>query len=149
MARRVAGVEVIGRWNLENTLTAIRHRLENPEGAAQQVYRVFEHEYDRKFAEWNGYLVDTGALKDSLTWDGPHALREAHHLAIEFGTKLPYARFHQGALLDIRRDVYDEVADALADYVMPQEIVSGYFATRHTREGPKKVFIASYARRRR
>lgn len=108
---------VVGIRNASNTLLAIRNNLEHPETAAPFIYNQLEEAYDRKFDDWNGYLVETGTLRDSLTESGgPYAIRRAHNQAIEFGTSLPYARFHWKALLDLHGDTEGRMAEGMAAY---------------------------------
>jgi hypothetical protein len=115
-------ITVIGRYNAQNTLNAIVERLEYPELAAGFVYEVLEEEYDRKFRDWGGWLVDSGRMAASLTSDSsPDAVRRAHQNAIEFGSTVPYARFWSGPLLDISDRAEAEVTEAMADFLVPRE----------------------------
>lgn len=110
-------IQTIGIHNAANTLFAVRNNLEDPEAAAPFVYSQFEEHFDRKFDDWNGYLVDTGVLRASLTDESAEfAIRRAHNQAIEFGTSLPYARFHARALLHIPADTEERVTQGMASY---------------------------------
>lgn len=110
-------LQTIGIRNAANTLFAVRNNLEDPEAAAPFVYNQFEEHFDRKFDDWGGYLVDSGLLRDSLTNSSSEfAIRRAHNQAIEFGTAVPYARFHAGALLDLPADTDERVTQGMASY---------------------------------
>lgn len=132
MAR--AAIEVIGRFNAQNTLNAIVGRLEHPELAGSFVYEILEEEYERKFRDWGGFLVDSGRLAFSLTSSAsPDALRQAHHGAIEFGSETPYARFWGRPLLDISERAEREVSEVMAEYFVPEHTAEEALPKPHIR----------------
>jgi hypothetical protein len=92
-------------------------RVSDMRGVEKPIDDTLNQEYEQKFREWQGWLVDTGALRESLTDDHAlGALREAHLDEVDFGSQIAYARFHSRALLDVTPTLQTDVSEAVADY---------------------------------
>jgi len=154
------GITVTGRYNAERTVMVIGHRLRHTELAAPRIFRLLEFhykiEFNKGFGRYRGFLIDTGALQESLTQpDGANAIRE-RHFGIEFGTSLYYARFHSGYLLHMPKWVDDQISEIVADTLVPEERlgvkvrpkgnISGYFRPQLTSEGVRDVWVRPHVR---
>jgi hypothetical protein len=158
----VDGITVTGRYEAIRTVAVLGHRLRHTELAAPSVFRVLElyyrMEFNRGFGRYRGFLIDTGATQEAWTVRSDHssenAIRERHH-GIEFGSNIYYNRFWQGYLLHIPRWVDDDISRVVADFLVPEELlggprvkgtISGYFATRTTKSGPRETWVRPHAR---
>jgi hypothetical protein len=98
-------------------LETVALHVHDMRGVEDSIDDALSQGYKRQFADWGGWLVDTGRLRASLTENAsPDALREAHLDAVEFGSTTPYARFHASALLNVTPRVERDVAETVADY---------------------------------
>jgi hypothetical protein len=113
---KVTGIESTTRM-----LQGLVDRLRDPSGAQRPVDKALNAAYRARFDSWHGYLVDTGRLRASFTDDGATgAVRRVGHDSVEFGSDVPYARFHSGSLLRITPAMTDAMAEVLAEYAVSE-----------------------------
>lgn len=155
----VDGITVTGRYNAMRTVAVLGHRLRHTELAAPQIFRMLETFYESQFAtgfgRYRGYMVDTGRTWAAWTTETDDSIR-LKHFGIEFGSDIPYNRFHQNVLLHIPRWLDDLISEILADFLVPEErlgqrvrmkgTISGYFATRSTKMGPREAWVRPHVR---
>ena len=126
-------IELIGTEKLARTCEGIAHRMINQEPALELAMKRLEDSEEKFFEE--GY-VRTGALKESLTGDGPGAIRRVTRTGFEFGSSIHYAAFqvedpgpvtpagglqrrgHPSAILKVEPEQAHELTVALGEYVM-------------------------------
>lgn len=100
MTRRSQDFKPVFRWVLQELQKA--HRENFKTGGAASGFRW--QPLDPQYASWKlknygakGILVRTGDLENSLTMNsGRGAVRDIGLRTAEFGTRIPYAKFHQG-----------------------------------------------------
>lgn len=98
-------------------LEGIAFNLGDLRAAESYVDSALNQAYRQRWAEWGGFLRDSGRLERSFTSDqSGDALRTAHHDSIEFGSTVPYARFWGKALLDLSSRDVERLAEGMADY---------------------------------
>lgn len=103
-------------------------RLEDMRLAAPIVNQMLSVAYQRRWAAWDGWLYESGRLHDSFTDSFSNdAIRQAHWDAIEYGSSVPYARFHQGALLEVDAKMEIDMAEAMADYFEGARVIRGHY----------------------
>lgn len=99
MNRRMNNFKPIFRWAFKELQLAHRLNFQSRGAVGGSVWAPLDPEY----AAWklenygaNGILVRTGDLQRSLTFDNARgAVREIRRRGARFGTKIPYAKFHQ------------------------------------------------------
>lgn len=115
-----SGIGIQGLREARGMLLAIGGRLEDPAGMASVVFPMLEREYVKRFDRWYPRMYDTGDLRHSLTEEHANgAIREIHLDSIDFGTSIPYAKFHWRKLLAHSPGLDDRIVTALAAYYVP------------------------------
>ena len=69
--------------------------------------------WKRKHYPGKKILERTGALKAAMTGSGPGAVRVIGHRSAEFGTDIPYARYHQSGTRYMPRRKVVQLTDAM------------------------------------
>jgi phage gpG-like protein len=136
-------VKVRGATEAQQHLDQLGERGGDIRPIAHQVEAVVHRSNERRFdtrglgswpadspdteAEKSGgsVLVDSGALKRSLTSSGGGAVSKEHPTALSFGTSVPYARFHQYGtrnmpkrkLIDLTASDRKKITDLISRYV--------------------------------
>jgi hypothetical protein len=78
MARGEIDLRITGIGGALDMLGGVEHRLDHLDEAQEPIDEALNAEYRKRFSAWNGYLVDTGALRESLTDDSANgALRQS------------------------------------------------------------------------
>ena len=126
-------IEILGTLKLERTCLGIGERMVNQEPVLEAAMQRLEQS-EEKFFE--GQYVRTGALRESLTGDGPGAIRRVTRTGFEFGSSIHYAAFqvenpgpvtpagglqrrgHPSAILKVDEAQAAELAATLGEYVM-------------------------------
>jgi phage gpG-like protein len=128
--RRSRDFKAVFRWMFQELQEAHRENFRTQGAASGFPWKPLEPQY----ASWkienygaNGVLVRSGDLERSLTMNsGRGAVRDIGARTAEFGTKLPYAKFHQSGTsnmaqrkpLFLPRLMADRTADAVGEYLV-------------------------------
>ena len=128
--RRSRDFKPVFRWMFQELQEAHRENFRTQGAASGFPWKPFEPQY----ASWkienygaNGVLVRSGDLERSLTMNsGRGAVRDIGARTAEFGTKLPYAKFHQSGTsnmaqrkpLFLPRLMAGRTADAVGEYLV-------------------------------
>lgn len=128
--RRSRDFKPVFRWMFQELQEAHRENFRTQGAASGFPWKPLEPQY----ASWkienygaNGVLVRSGDLERSLTMNsGRGAVRDIGARTAEFGTKLPYAKFHQSGTsnmaqrkpLFLPRLMADRTADAVGEYLV-------------------------------
>jgi phage gpG-like protein len=128
--RRSRDFRAVFRWMFQELQEAHRENFRTQGAASGFPWKPLEPQY----ASWkienygaNGVLVRSGDLERSLTMNsGRGAVRDIGARTAEFGTKLPYAKFHQSGTsnmaqrkpLFLPRLMADRTADAVGEYLV-------------------------------
>ncbi len=128
--RRSRDFKPVFRWMFQELQEAHRENFRTQGAASGFPWKPLEPQY----ASWkienygaNGVLVRSGDLERSLTMNsGRGAVRDMGARTAEFGTKLPYAKFHQSGTsnmaqrkpLFLPRLMADRTADAVGEYLV-------------------------------
>lgn len=96
-------IEMDNAFEVAERFDTTRRRIEDHEPAYRQVMALMEQDHRRFFELQRIYrdkarfgqrrYVRTGRTRRSLVQNGPDALREVHATGLDFGTRVPYARF--------------------------------------------------------
>src|SRR4051794_7723332 len=115
--------EALGVDEAESMLDEIARHLSDLQGAEDQFDAALRSAYTLRWREWAGELFASGRLFRSFTsmQGGGDALRKAHIDSVEFGSTVPYARFHSGRLLEITPRMQEAITTAVADYYAPRD----------------------------
>ena len=128
--RRSRDFKPVFRWMFQELQEAHRENFKTQGAASGFPWKPLEPQY----ASWkienygaNGVLVRSGDLERSLTMNSSRgAVRDIGARTAEFGTKLPYAKFHQSGTsnmaqrkpLFLPRLMADRTADAVGEYLV-------------------------------
>lgn len=128
--RRSRDFKPVFRWMFQELQEAHRENFRTQGAASGFPWKPLEPQY----ASWkienygaNGVLVRSGDLERSLTMNsGRGAVRDIGARTAEFGTKLPYAKFHQSGTsnmaqrkpLFLPRLMAGRTADAVGEYLV-------------------------------
>lgn len=129
-----SAIRVIGLEEAVEMVDNAAIKLDDMRLAQPLINQILSILYVRRWRDWNGYLYETGRLQRSwtdtaLTASGD-ALRRAHTDRIEYGSSVPYGRFHAEAILANDRMMSVDLPEAMADYYAGVRSVRG-----HMREG--------------
>jgi len=128
--RRSRNFKPVFRWMMQQLQEA--HRENFKTGGTKSGFRW--QPLDPQYASWKlenygakGILVRTGSLERSLTMNsGRGAVRDIGARTAEFGTSIPYAKWHQSGTrnmaqrkpLFLPRLMADRTANAVAEYLV-------------------------------
>jgi hypothetical protein len=125
-----AAVQVVGLEDAVEMFEDAAIKLVDMREAQPLINQLLSILYVRRWQEWGGYLYDTGRLmrswtETSLTSSGD-ALRRAHFDTVEYGSSVPYGRFHASKILATDRQLMVELPEAMADYYAGVRTVRGH-----------------------
>jgi len=86
-------IELIGAEKTQRDLGGVVSRLGNLTPVWPTETKVMEANEESVFAALGGRYVQTGAVRGSLTGEGPGAVRRVEGDRLEFGTSIYYARY--------------------------------------------------------
>lgn len=130
MTRRSQNFKPVFRWVMQELQKAHRQNFRSQGAASGFPWQPLDPQYSSwKTANYGskGVLVRSGDLKNSLTMNsGRGAIRDMGLRTAEFGTKLPYAKFHQAGTENMaqRKPVFrpplmaSETAVVVGEYIV-------------------------------
>lgn len=121
------GIGMQGLMEARGMFLAIGGALEDTEAVGPVIFEALNRQYERKFNDWNGYMVETGATKAAWTQnEAPGAIRNIFPESIEFGSDIAYNRYHYKELLSARDSevAATEITELVAEHYVPR---SGIF----------------------
>lgn len=130
MSRRSRDFSPVFRWAMQELQKAHQDNFNTNGGASGSPWKPLDPQYSSwKISNYGskGVLVRTGALENSLTMNsGRGAVRDIGRTSAEFGTSLPYAKFHQvGTTTMAQRKVVflpvtmaQRTANVVAEYIV-------------------------------
>jgi phage gpG-like protein len=128
--RRSRNFKPVFRWMFQELQEAHRDNFKTKGATSGFPWKPLEPQYASwKIANYGaeGILVRTGALESSLTMNsGRGAVRDMGARTAEFGTKIPYAQFHQSGTSNMaqRKPLFlpkllaDRAAHAVGEYLV-------------------------------